>query len=86
MSGGPSDLHLHVAPAERCAGCGEFCCVCWPMPPSPAQPETVAEAVTVLRELSDALGRTAPIVDEVPFTLRREARKDDGAKPGRLPW
>lgn len=63
-------------------------CTAWATSHEPAaeQPETIAEAVCVLRELSEALSQTAPIVDAVPFTLRGEARKDDGARPGRLPW
>lgn len=45
------------------------------------------EARAELQALAELLnGPQAPIVDAVPFTLRGEARKDDGAKPGRLPW
>lgn len=45
------------------------------------------EARAELQALAELLnGPGVPIVDAVPFALRGEARKDDGAKPGRLPW
>lgn len=51
--------------------------------PSPA--ECVGdEARAELQALAEALNQTRPIVDEVPFSLHREVRKDDGARPGRL--
>lgn len=89
-------------PAPVCVGCGvlltgaelqdegrDECesCTRWATSHEPAeQPETLAEAVCVLRELAAALDQTAPIVDAVPFTLRGEARKDDGRRAVRLPW
>ena len=46
----------------------------------PTQPETIAEAAVVLRELSEALSRTAPIVDAVPFTLQAETRRESAGE------